>query len=267
MKTKSVYKPLVPAVEQASLVLLCLGDGGKFEKKLSEICSEVGINKSKAYTILNTLVKYGFVQKDSYLKTYSLGPGLIQLSRYLLDNLKYMKVVSPFLENLARETTGSAFFGVVSGENVYIIDKHEGNQNIGFTLYIGHRFNLTLGSHGKSIAAFMPVEKRKSMLERKKLYFHGEPAALDLERLQIELDECRRNGYAVDRGEITPGINSVSAPVFGLSEKIIGCVVLLGTFSGPTLEEYGRKTAYTGREISYRLGANLKNIYSSGYHS
>jgi DNA-binding IclR family transcriptional regulator len=258
---------VVPAVEQASLVLLCLGDGGKFEKKLSEICDQVGIHKSKAYTILNTLQKYGFVQKDTYLKTYSLGPGLILLSRYLLDNLKYMKVVSPLIENLARETNVTAIFGVVSGENVYVVDKHEGNQNIGFTLHIGHRFHITLGSHGKSIVAFMPPDRRKTMLEKKRVYFHGDPASLDLERLQVELDECRHRGYSVDIGEITPGVNSVSAPVFGLNEKIIGCVVLLGTFSGSILEEYGRKTADTGREISYRLGANLKNIYSNGFHT
>ncbi|OGO16918.1 MAG: hypothetical protein A2Z02_01150 [Chloroflexi bacterium RBG_16_48_7] len=263
-KTKSVYKPIVPAVEQASQVLLCLGDGGKFEKKLTQICAEVGIHKSKAYTILNTLSKYGFVQKDTYLKTYSLGPGLIMLSRYLLDNLKYMKVVSPLLESLARETNATAFFGALSGESVYVVDKHEGNQNIGFTLQIGHRFHFTLGSHGKCIVAFMPLERRKILLERKKLYFYGDPAAVDLERLQCELNDCRHKGYSVDTGEVTPGVNNVSAPVFGPTEKIIGCIVLIGTFSGPAIEEYGRKTAYTGREISYRLGANLKNIYGNG---
>jgi IclR family transcriptional regulator, acetate operon repressor len=265
-KTKSVYKPVVPAVEQAAMVLLCLGDGGKYEKRLTEICDQVGIHKSKAYTILNTLVKYGFVQKDTYLKTYSLGPGLIQLSRYLLDNLKYMKVVSPLLENLARETSATAFFGALSGENVYVVDKHEGNQNIGFTLQIGHRFHFTLGSHGKCIVAFMPPERRKSLFERKKLYFYGDPAAFDLERLQGELEDCRRKGYSVDIGEVTPGVNNVSAPVFGHNEKIMGSVVLIGTFSGQLIEEFGRKTAYTGREISYRLGANLKNIYGNGLH-
>jgi len=265
-KTKSVYKPVVPAVEQASLVLLCLGDGAKFEKKLTEICAQVGIHKSKAYTILNTLQKYGFVQKDTYLKTYSLGPGLIQLSRYVLDNLKYMKVVSPFLEGLARETNATAFFGVVSGDNVYVIDKHEGNQNIGFTLNIGHRFHVTLGSHGKCIVAFMQPEKRKSLLEKKKLYFYGDPAEMDMERLQKEFEECRHKGYSIDLGEITPGVNNVSAPVFGVNEKIIGCIVLIGTFASTIVNEYGMKTASVGREISYRLGANLKNIYGNGSH-
>jgi DNA-binding IclR family transcriptional regulator len=118
-----------------------------------------------------------------------------------------------------------------------------------------------LGSHGKSILAFMPDEKREKVLARKKLYFYGDPASLDLERLRNELEECRCKGYASDIGEITPGISVVSAPVFGPNKKIIGCVLLIGAFSGHVIEELGAKTAYTGRQISRRLGADLKSIY------
>ncbi|MBL7061593.1 MAG: IclR family transcriptional regulator [Dehalococcoidia bacterium] len=261
MQKKSNYKPLVPAVEHASQVLLCLGAGDKFNKRLTEIYKQVGIHKSKAYTILNTLMKFGFVEKDAQMKTYSLGPCLILLSRYFLDNLNYMEVVSPFIAALAKETNGTALFGMVSGEHVFIVEKYEGNQNVAFTLRIGHRFHITLGSHGKSILAFMPDEKREKILARKELYFYGDPASLDLKRLRNELEECRRKGYASDIGEITPGISFVSAPVFGLNKKIIGCVILIGTFSGHMVEEVGAKTAYTGRQISHRLGADLKNIY------
>jgi DNA-binding IclR family transcriptional regulator len=262
MQKKSNYKPLVPAVEHASKVLLCLGAGDKFNKRLTEICEQVGIHKSKAYTILNTLMKFGFVEKDSQMKTYSLGPGLILLSRYFLDNLPYMQVVSHFITALGRETKSTALFCMISGGYVFILEKYEGNQNVSFTLRIGHRLHITLGSIGKSIVAFMPDEKREQILARKKLYFHGDPASLDLKQLRNELEECRRKWYASsDIGEITPGISAVSAPVFGPNNQVIGCVALLGTFSRYMVEELGAKTAYTGRQISHRLGADLKSIY------
>jgi DNA-binding IclR family transcriptional regulator len=262
MQKKSNYKPLVPAVEHASKVLLCLGAGDKFNKRLTEICKQVGIHKSKAYTILNTLMKFGFVEKDSQMKTYSLGPGLVLLSRYFLDNLHYMQVVSPFIAALARETKITALFGMISGGYVFILDKYEVNQNVSFTLRIGHRLHITLGSIGKSIVAFMPDEKREEILARKKLYFHGDPASLDLKQLRNELEECRRKWYATsDIGEITPGISAVSAPVFGPNKKVIGCVTLLGAFPSNMAEELGAKTSYTGRQISRRLGADLKGLY------
>jgi DNA-binding IclR family transcriptional regulator len=37
-------------------------------------------------------------------------------------------------------------------------------------------------------------------------------------------------GFAQDIGEITPGVNVVSAPLFAHHDKIIGCIILIGTF-------------------------------------
>src|SRR3972149_4379725 len=109
---------------------------------------------------------------------------------------------------------------------------------------MGHRFHITLGAHGKAIAAFMPEAAREKILTRKKGYFHGlELSRLNIKQLRKELDRCRELGYAQDVGEITPGVNFVSAPVFGLQDKIVGCIILIGTFPESLVEQYGPKTA------------------------
>jgi DNA-binding IclR family transcriptional regulator len=97
------------------------------------------------------------VEKDSRIKTYSLGTRLIFLARNVLDNLYYPDIVAPFLQNLAIETNGTAVFGLINGEHVFVVSKHEGNQNIGFSVRLGHRFHITLGAHGKAIVAFSPL--------------------------------------------------------------------------------------------------------------
>jgi predicted transcriptional regulator len=51
----------VPAVEQAIRIMLCLVDSGNNPKSLTDICSEVSIHRSKAFSILNTLDEYGFI--------------------------------------------------------------------------------------------------------------------------------------------------------------------------------------------------------------
>jgi DNA-binding IclR family transcriptional regulator len=261
-KGKTVYKPLVPAVEQASRILLCLGESPNSKMRLTEICEQVGIYKSKGYSILSTLKQFGFVERDAHTKTYTLGPGLIFLSRKILDKLSYPEVVAPFLESLANETNGAAIFGLVNGEHVYVVGKHEGNQNIGFSIRLGHRFHITLGAHGKAIVAFMSDPDREKVLSRKRVYFHGyDTSLLDLKRLRDELARCKQLGYAQDVGEITPGANFVSAPVFGVQEKIIGCIILIGTFPENLIEKYGPKTVDVARQVSYKLGADVKTLY------
>lgn len=167
LRKKSVYKALVPVVEQASRVLLCLGEGDRFEIRLTDICKQVGIHKSKGRTILNTLMKFGLVEKDPHAKTYQLGPARIFLLRYVLENLNYTDIVSPFLEDLAKETNGAALFGLINGDYVFVTAKREGNQNIGFTTRLGHRFHITLGAHGKAIVAFLLDAEREKILSKK----------------------------------------------------------------------------------------------------
>jgi len=263
-KNSSAYKPIVPAVEQALKILLCQAEGPKFKMSLTDICHQTGICKSKGYSILHTLMQYGFTEKDLKTKSYSLGPSLLFLSRNFLNNLNYSDIVGPFLENLAKETRGTAMFGLISGSHVYVLNQREGNANIGFRLRIGQRFHITLGAHGKVIVVFLSETERKTILSRKKLYFYGDPSRMDMKRLKEEITTCRKSGFAYEIGEVTPGVTVISAPVFSPCEKLIGCIGLIGVYSKSKIEEYGTKVANVAKQISYKLGADAGSILSMG---
>lgn len=84
-----------------------------------------------------------------------------------------------------------------------------------------------------------------------------------MKRLRDALTLCRKWGFALDVGDLQHGINAVCAPVFGPDEKIIGCVILIGTFPEALIEKYGHKVTNTGKKISQKLEANVEQIYSS----
>jgi DNA-binding IclR family transcriptional regulator len=60
----------VPALEQACQVLLCLEKSSKSRMTLTEISKEVGIHKSKGYSILNILKQFALVEKNPDTKAY-----------------------------------------------------------------------------------------------------------------------------------------------------------------------------------------------------
>ena len=260
-KIKSHYKPIVPAVEQASKILLCLAEPSNSKMRLTDICDHVEIHKSKGHSILNTLKQFGFVEKDSQIKTYSLGTRLIFLARNVLDNLYYPDLVAPFLQNLAIETNGTAVFGLINGDHVFAVSKHEGNQDIGFSVRLGHRFHVTLGAIGKAIVAFMPDSEKEKILARKKVYFYWDPSRVNMKLLREELARCRKLGFAKDIGNISPGLNVVSAPLFDYHEKMIGCLILFGTFQESLINQYGLKVVHAAKQISIKLGANVEHLY------
>jgi DNA-binding IclR family transcriptional regulator len=260
-KTKSEYTGLVPAVDQASRILICLARSPSFKMNLTDICKNVGIHKSKGYSILNTLQKYGLVHKDPLGKTYSLGFGLISLSRRVLDNLNYEEIAGPYLEELAKQTHSTALLGIIDDVNVFIVAKQEADQTIGVTTRIGHRFSITHGAHGKAIFAFLPGADQTTIHKEDKLFFHGNASKFNHDRLEGEIVQCRENGYAVDMGELNPGINVIASPLFDSQGSLIGSMFIMGTFSESRIPEYGSIVAEIARQFSTMLGADVEQAY------
>lgn len=262
-EVKAGYTPLVPAVQQGAQILICLAKSPTFKMRLTDICHEVGIHKSKGYSILNTLKTFGFIEKDPQTKTYSLGPALVFLAGRVLDNIYNQEKVAPFLESLAKETQSTAFFGLIVDSHLFVIAKHEAYSGINITIRLGYRFPLTYRSHGKAILAFLPQEEREQFLVSEKLWFYGDGdnSPVDMERLRKELVRCREVGFAQDKGEIEPRYHSVAAPVFGHNGKVVACLVVVGVFDESLVNQYGHKIAECAKRVSYNFGADVEQIY------
>jgi len=260
-RAKPKYISLVPAVDQAARILLCLAQGPPDRKALTDICNQVGIHKSKAYSILNTLRHFGFVQKDPDHKTYSLGAGLLFLSSKILTKLDIRSAATPFLQRLSQETNSTALLCVIADQHAFVVAKDEGDQDIGVTIRVGHRFPLTWGAHGKAMAAFLPDSERERILSGERLYFHGDPSKFDRDRLEKELTLCRKTGYAVDLGDLKTGIRAAASPAFGPGGKLIGSFLVMGTYPSQFSEECGASVARAAREFSEAIGGTVQSSY------
>jgi DNA-binding IclR family transcriptional regulator len=248
---------IVPAAEQASRILFCLAATTASTMGLIEISTQLGINKSKVFSLLKTLQKYGLVQKNREGKGYGLGPGLIALSRRFLDNLSAPRLAQPILDDLARKTGSTAALGLIAEKNVFVAAKREGGSVMGITMRVGHRFPISYGCHGKAIAAFLPREEFDRLFREKRLYFQGDPARYDKQKTLKDIERCRLDWYAVDAEETAPGLNAVSAPVLGPNRYPIGYLVVLGLLSGEAAYQHGPLVAAAGKDLSRQLGADI----------
>ncbi len=238
------FRSYVPALEQGLLVLLFLQQHAHEKMNLTKICQGVGIRNSKGHYILTTLQTYGFVEKDPYSKTYSLGARFVPIARTVIDHLDYRAASAPFVEKLAKETHSVVWFGLKMDESLFVLNKYEGKKNFWATPGIGHTFDFFAGASGKVILAFLPDEERIPLLEKNK----GTKIS------QKDLDLVRKTGYAQDFGTFVKGINAVAAPVFGSNKQLIGTLLLFGTFPAKMFDSYGSKTADAARRLSQKLG-------------
>lgn len=244
-----------PAVEQAARILFRLAETQAPSLSLTEICDRLGIHKSKAFTILETLARFGLIRKNEEGKGYALGPSLITLSRKVLDDLSAPRLAEPILENLVNKVGTTAALGLIAGRNVFVAAKREGAGPVVVTMRIGHRLPLTYGCHGKAIAAFLPEKELAELLQDKKLYFYGDPSRFDQAKVMKDIARCRRDWFAEDLEETAPGLNAVAAPVLGPNSRPVGYIVVLGLASAEAARQYGPLVAVAGKTLSRQLGA------------
>jgi DNA-binding IclR family transcriptional regulator len=252
---KLTYK--VPAVEQAIRIMLCLADNGSNPKSLTDICQEVGIHRSKAFSILNTLNERGFVKKNPNRKGYMLGPGLLTLTGKMLETLNFPRLAEPILYELAKKAAATVTLGIISDDKTYVVAEYLGAPGIGVSSPIGYVTPITYGAHGKAIAAFLSEEELEELLKNKELFFYGRPEKFSVTRLRKELASCRRNGFALELGDIQQGMNAIAAPVLDQNSYPIGYVTIVGFFSEKEALKLGPLAVDAVKTISKETGHML----------
>lgn len=251
-QSPNIYK--VPAVDQAIRLMLFLAESGSTPKSLTDICQEVGIHRSKAFSILNTLGEYGFVKKNPNRRGYILGPGLLTLTGKMLETFRLSRLVEPVLDELAKKAGATVAFGVISDDKTYVVAQYEGAPGIGISSPIGYVLPITYGAHGKAIAAFLPEKELEEILKNKKLFFYGSPGKFNKTKLLKELVQCRRNGYALELGDIQQGVNAVASPVLNQNGYPIGYISVVGFFTREVAQRIGPLTADAVKKISTEAG-------------
>jgi DNA-binding IclR family transcriptional regulator len=260
-ESASGYGQHVPAVDQAARILFALAGDARGRATLTELCREVGIYKSKGQAILNTLRAIDLVTKSDQDKTYALGPALLLLSRALLDQADLPQAAAPFLDELAQTSGTSAILSLIRGNEVYIAARRESPGGVGVTVRVGYRYPVAWGSMGKAIVAFFPEVDVQRLLAEGPVYFAGRPGGIpeDPATVAAELATVRKRGYATDIGGIQPGLNAVSAPLFGARrpEEPVGCLTVFGTFTPEESSARGAQVSGVAHDMSARLGALL----------
>jgi DNA-binding IclR family transcriptional regulator len=257
MNNNSVQNPknyTVPAVEQAIKVMLCLAESGNTPKSLTDICGEVGIHRSKAFSILNTLDEYGFAKKNPNRKGYVLGPGLLTVTGKMLETLNLSRFVEPVLADLAKRAGATVSLGFIADDKTFMVAEYQGAPGIGISSPIGFSTPVTYGSHGKAIAAFLPETELEELLKNKELFFYGQPGKYNKTRLLADIAQCRRYGFAIELGDIQQGVNAVAAPIRDQNNYPIGFVTIVGFFTEKEAWKLGPLAVEAVKAISRDVG-------------
>ena len=217
------------SVERAFAVIEQLADlpGGRSH---SEIARQLGVNKSIAARLLNSLERAGYVfrhpQTGQYCLTYKVSNlGLRQLARTnLLDQS------SVALRSLADSTGELARLAVVERDRITWVAAAVGQKR---TLQIDPAYGLDILLHihaaGKAWVATLPFEDAWALIEARGVQAPTPHTLTTAPALRAELEATQRRGFATSFEEGELGVGAIAAPV--VVRQIDGTGLCVGSVS------------------------------------
>lgn len=211
-------------LERTVQLLKLLATAGKRGLPLTVLSASTGLANSTVHRLLAQLCAQGMVVQNESNKRYALGPLAFELGLAASLAFDPRERCAPFLCKLAEEVGDTVYLTVRSGADAVCIDRHEGPSPIRvLTLEVGSRRPLGLGAGGLAILAYVPDEEREELIQR-----FGQHAAaqreLSEDALRRAVRECRRQGYALIRNRVNPGVSAVGVPLLNSLDQPFAAV-------------------------------------------
>jgi len=84
-----------------------------------------------------------------------------------------------------------------------------------------------------------------------------------------EIAQCRLDGFAIELGDMIPGMNAIAAPVLDQDGSPIGYITVVGFFTREHALKIGPLAAEVGKTISKETGNKIywKKGFQQGNHN
>jgi DNA-binding IclR family transcriptional regulator len=194
-----------------------------------ELSQKLGFHKATVSRILLALSRHRFLSQNPRTKKFTLGSEVMRLSSALRQSLKsnIVQVAKPFVDELRDRIKETVILELLSRNGSFMAYIAEGPRMVRLAGSIGDPVPIHAAAGGKAILAFLPEERRKTLLQGKLQRFTPNTitGAAELEK---ELRRIRKSGVAYDREELDEGTGAVSCPIFDHEGRSVASIVVAG---------------------------------------
>ncbi|MEQ5818276.1 IclR family transcriptional regulator [Halomonas sp. SCS19] len=173
---------------------------------LQSLVDETGLPKPTLHRMLQQLENSGMLQREADNRHYSKGSRLRRLAETLLLNDTVQGARHGVLAELVREVGESCNITALSGSEVLYLDRVETSAPLRFYLHPGSRVPAHCSASGKLFLAQMSAPQRRRLLADATLEAFTRNTLTDIDALEAEIEQVKRDGYAFDDEEFLPGL-------------------------------------------------------------
>lgn len=208
-----------------ALRLLKLFTPEKPELRLAEVSALTGLNKTTTHRLLQALHSESMLDRNPNGGAYRLGPALMALGVQALSSNDLRLRARPLLKQMAKKTGETATLEVPIDDTMLILDEVTGSHFVGASGNVGTRWPIHATSTGKVLIAF---DEQGSARLAESFEALTSKTITERSRLEIQLAEIRRRGFAETVDELEDGFSGVAAVIRGGLGEVLGALSICG---------------------------------------
>lgn len=215
----------VPAIDRAIAILDLLGRHRE-GLSLAGIARECGLTRSTGYRLLGAMEDAGLIRPGRRRGCWALGMrllGLAAAARASLQAGELVAIARPHLERLSADTGEATKLSVLDQGRAMCVDSVAGSNPYALSPMAAQWFPLHAGAASKILLSALPEVERRAVLAGP-LEGYSEHTVTDPALLAEELRKVADEGWAEDRGEHSPSVCALAAPVRDRSGAVIATV-------------------------------------------
>ena len=255
MAKKPAQVPFIQSLDRGLTILQTVAMSNQ-PVTLGELSELLGVDRSSAFRLAQTLRRRGFLASPAGRKDYILGSSMWTLSRQYDWSNMLVRVAHEELKSLATALNETAHLAIREGKNALFIDSVHARHVIVVAGQTGELVPLYATAHGKALLTDSDEAHLKAVFGNDKLEKYTKTTITSIAALVKECSGIRQRGYALDEAEYMEGVRCVAAPIRLASGMIVGSVGISAPASRFLKDHYPRNSARV-LECAQQIGAML----------
>jgi DNA-binding IclR family transcriptional regulator len=212
--------------------------------------------KSRMHRHLQTLVAAGYVMREEETERYRSGARLIAFGRAVAENFELTSAARPVMEALRASLGHAVTLSQPEPDGMRVIATMPGTS----AFEIGVKPGSTLAAHATAQGKLMLAYGESAAMDRilaKSLTRNTPATTTDRAALRSEVEQVRRQGWAVAPNQAVIGLNALGAPIFDALGTFVGSIAVVDSIQfipdEPSARQI-RETVAAAKKISTTIG-------------
>lgn len=225
------------------------------ELGVTQLAERLNVTKGSVHRHLHTLVERGYLAQNPSTSRYTIGPRSRLLARHAPDE-DFVQLAEGPMRHLRDAIDQPIVLSEMTPRGALVLHNISGTSPIEIGVRAGSELSFHASAQGKVMLAFAPRPFRARVLARPLQRF-TEKTIVSPYRIEQELQEVARLGFASAPEEAMLGLNAVAAPIFDANDACIATIAIVGSIQ--FLPEKPRpadvaQLIEAAQQISHKLG-------------